>query len=379
MILDYAGSSIAEIHFSALEQNLSQLRSLVGGRSILAIVKANAYGHGAVHVARFLEKSRHKIDLLGVAFVEEGVALREAGIRMPILVLTGSPSGQIPELVQHELTPVIFDLDTLSALNQEAEKRGRPISVHIKVDTGMGRLGLLPHQIFSFVEKVQTHKMIRIEGMLTHFAEADLADLSFAETQLDILKTIIAQLKDKGLSVPYCHLANSAAILHFQSASLNLVRPGLMLYGYSPLTEKMTIPLNPIMQIKARVIAVKKVPKGTPISYGRTFITQQESRIATVAIGYADGYPLSLSNRGIMIAHGTRVPVVGRVCMDMCMLDVTRVDSLLPGDWVTVIGKEGSESIWADDLAKMGNTHPYEILCGIGTRVQRQYISPDST
>lgn len=368
--------SFAEIHLGALEKNLLQVRAQVGNCPILAVVKANAYGHGAIRVARFLEQCRTKPEIFGVAFLEEGVALREAGIRTPILVLTGCPADKIPDLMRYALTPVVFDLDTLSAINREAAQCGRPIKVHLKIDTGMGRLGILPDDFLPFLEKALTYEMIAIEGMLTHFAEADLSDLSFAKTQLNTLKTILSRLSEKGITLRYCHLANSAAILHFKPAVLNLVRPGLMLYGYSPLREQTPLPLSPLMQVRARVIALKKVPKGTPISYGRTFITDRESRIATVAIGYADGYPLSLSNRGMMIAKGTRVPVVGRVCMDMCMLDVTASEGLSVGDWVTVLGEEGPEAIWANDLAQWANTHPYELLCGIGARVQRRYILP---
>ncbi|MFQ5588507.1 MAG: alanine racemase [Nitrospiria bacterium] len=370
------GGSYAEIHLGALEQNLLHVRTQVGNCPILAVVKANAYGHGAVRVARFLEQCRTKTDFFGVAFLEEGVALREAGIRTPILVLTGCPSDHIADLIRYNLTSVVFDTDTLSALNQAAAKRGRAVNVHLKIDTGMGRLGVLPGDFFPFFEKALGHDMISVEGILTHFAEADLNDLSFAKTQLNTIKTILSRLSEKGMPLPLCHMANSAAILHFKPAALSLVRPGLMLYGYSPLKEKIETPLTPLMQIKTRVIALKKVPQGTPISYGRTFVTARESRIATVAIGYADGYPLSLSNRGMMIAKGKRAPVAGRVCMDMCMLDVTEIPNLEIGDWVTVLGEEGDESIWADELAQWANTHPYELLCGIGPRVQRRYTLP---
>lgn len=366
-------SSFAEIDLTALEENLFQVRNQVGDCPILAVVKANAYGHGAVEVARFLSGCRANISLFGVAFIEEGLALRKAGITKPILLLTGCPKEHIPDLIHHQLTPVVFDLETLTAINREAMKVGKRVNVHVKVDTGMGRLGIVPADVHAFMEKAHACPMISVEGLLTHFSEADFADLSFTRKQLGLIKGVIAELSQKGMTIPFCHLSNSAAILHFKASHLDLVRPGLMFYGYSSLKE-VPLTLKPVMQVKARILALKTVPKGTPISYGRTFVTVRESRIATVAIGYADGYPLSLSNRGIMIAQGTVVPVVGRVCMDMTMLDVTEVPALSTNDWVTVIGAEGGSAIWADRLAQLANTHPYEILCGIGPRVERRYV-----
>ncbi len=367
-------ASFAEINLNALEENLLQVRSLVGNRPILAVVKANAYGHGATRVAQFLERGRVKVAMFGVAFLEEGIALREAGVRRPILLLTGCPIQQIPDVLQGDLTPVVFDLETLSAISQYARKIGKHVKIHVKIDTGMGRLGVLPTDFLSFLEKVFSYEMISVEGILTHFAEADLDDLSFAQKQLDVIKYILAVLAEKGVDIPLCHLANSAAILNFEPAHLDLVRPGLMLYGYSPLRGENPLSLEPVMQVKARIIALKKVSKGTPISYGRTFVTDRESLIATVGIGYADGYPFSLSNRAFMLVNRSCAPVVGRVCMDMTMLDVSEVPELSIGDWVTVMGVEGDQSVWADRLSEWAKTHPYEILCGIGTRVQRRYI-----
>ncbi len=374
MLSQLTSASFAEIHLDALEENLLQVRAQVGDCPILAVVKANAYGHGAVQIAQFLEKSKENISMFGVAFLEEGIALRESGVDTRILVLAGLPIDQIPHYIQHKLTPVIFDLETLSALNREALKTGEKVKVHLKVDTGMGRIGLSPADVLTFFEKALAYEMVSIEGLLTHFAEADLQDLSFAQKQFTSIQEILALLKGKGINVPFCHLANSAAILHFKPAHLNLVRPGLMLYGYSPLQGKTSIQLKPVMQIKARVLALKKVSKGIPLSYGRTFTTSRESVIATIGIGYADGYPFSLSNCGQMIAKGKLVPVVGRVCMDMTLLDVTETEGLSVGDFVTVIGAENGKTIWADALALKANTHTYEILCGIGDRVQRRYL-----
>lgn len=370
-------ATIAEIDLAAMDKNLNQIKALIGPKEILAVVKANAYGHGAVQVARFLERSEpgedRRVAMFAVAYLEEGIALREAGISLPILLMTGCPILQIPDIVHHRLTPLIFDLEQLFALSRHAVTSERIIDVHIKLDTGMGRLGLPVSEALSFIQKAVDQKGIRVEGILTHFAEADLKDLSFARRQLEGIKKIWTALQGAGIEIPYCHIANSAAIMNFDAAHFNLVRPGLMLYGYSPLEDKTCFPLQPVMQVKTRVIALKKVPPGTSISYGRTFYTRRETLIATVSIGYADGYPRLLSNRGWMIAKGRRVPVVGRVCMDMTMIDVTEVPSLAVGEWVTVIGKDGEEGIWADEIARLAETIPYEILCGIGERVPRRY------
>jgi alanine racemase len=372
-------ASVAEVDLAALDENLRQVRKRIGRKKILAVVKANAYGHGAVEIARFLEGKESgrppKVAMFAVAFLEEGQALRKAGIDLPILLMTGCPIEQVPEIVRYRLTPLLFDLESLFALSRHARKIGKKINVHIKLDTGMGRLGLPPNEALAFIQRAVDEEGIRVEGLLTHFAEADLKDLSFARGQLEKLKDVWIGLQREGIKIPYCHLANSAAIMHFGPAHFNLVRPGLMLYGYSPLEGKTTIPLRPVMQVRTRVIAMRKVPAGTAISYGRTFVTRKESLIATLSIGYADGYPRLLSNRGMMIAKGRRVPVVGRVCMDMTMIDVTEVPSLKVGDRVTVIGAEGEEAIWADELARGADTIPYEIICGIGDRIPRIYTN----
>ena len=364
-------ASVAEIDLAALGTNLQRVKERIGSRKILAMVKANAYGHGAAAVSRFL--AENGVAMLGVAYLEEGIALRKAGVRLPILLMTGCPIEQIPEIVHYRLIPVIFDLESLLALSRYVKQKNKRAPVHIKLDTGMGRLGLPVPEALSFIQKAVDEKGIRVEGILTHFADADLKDPSFARRQLRRLKTIRDSLQKEGVQIPYCHLANSAAIMRFGAAHFNLVRPGLMLYGYSPLEGKSPVPLKPILQVRTRVIALKKAPAGSPISYGRTFITKRESLVATVSIGYADGYPRLLSNRGIMIAKGRRVPVIGRVCMDMTMIDVTEAPSLAVGDWVTVIGEEGDEAVWADELARLSETIPYEILCGIGDRIPRIY------
>jgi alanine racemase len=365
--------TVAEIDLSALTKNVHAVHKRVGSRKIIAIVKADAYGHGAVPIAQALIFASPNIAMLGVASLDEGVLLRKARIETPILLLTGCPIDRIAELVRYQITPALFDEETLLSLSRFGRKKGCPISVHIKIDTGMGRLGISSERALPFLQKAMDNGVL-VEGLFSHFAEADLTDLSFARAQLAKLMAVARALRDmrgreelpEGERLkPYCHLANSAAIIHFRDAYLDGVRPGLMLYGYSPLQGRSAISLAPVMTVRARVIGIKKVPSGTPISYGRTFVTRKETRVAVVGIGYADGYPRALSNCGEMIAGGCLVPVMGRVCMDMTMLDVTAVPQLSVGDWVTVMGQASRVRIGADTLAKKANTIPYEILCGM--------------
>jgi alanine racemase len=367
------GDTVAKIHLGLLEKNLHQIKARVGHRKIIAVVKANAYGHGAVGIAKHLIKSSPQVTMLGVASFDEGIALREAGIKTPILLMTGFAVNRMKELFAYRLTPALFDLPTLSALSRYAKKVRCEMRVHLKVDTGMGRLGVPPDEALGFIQKA-VESGITVEGIFSHFAEADLSDLSYAREQLTTLKKIAVSLQQNKIPLSVFHLANSAAILNFPQALLDQVRPGLSLYGYSPLQKKSPFNLSPILTVKSRVISIKKVPAGTAISYGRTFITKRETRVAVIGIGYADGYPRTLSNCGEMIAKGVRVPVIGRVCMDMTMLSVTNVPALSVGDFVTVIGQEGKESVWANDLAKKAGTIPYEILCGLKGNIPRVYV-----
>jgi alanine racemase len=367
------GDTLAKIDLSALCNNLAQVKKRVGDKKIIAVVKANAYGHGTVEIAKHLIQSSRQVAMLAVASLNEAIILRKSGIQSRILILTGCPADRMGEAVSDRLTPTLFDPASLIALSRAAKSASRETRVHLKVDTGMGRLGILPSQVVGFLRKAEDLGIV-VEGIFSHFAEADLSDLSFAKEQAEKLKNIIAVLTKKKIALPFFHLANSSAILHFPEAVMDAVRPGLMLYGYSPLQRKQRFGLTPIMTVCSRVIAIKTVAAGTSISYGRTFFTKCTTKVATIAIGYADGYPRALSNCGEMIAKGKRVPVIGRVCMDMTMLDVTKVPKLSAGDFVTVMGEEGKEAVWADELAKKANTIPYEILCGFKGNIPREYV-----
>jgi alanine racemase len=257
------------------------------------------------------------------------------------------------------------------ALSDAAAGTDRTLGVHVKIDTGMGRIGLSPEEAVDFIVAAGKLPGLAVEGLMTHFADADLRDKAFARAQMDRFESLIRSLEAKGITIPLRHAANSAAVLEYDRALLTMVRPGLMLYGYNPLESRVSADLRPVLSLVTRVAFVKRVPAGVPISYGRTFVTNRESLIATIPLGYADGYSRSLSNKGEAIVRGARVPVAGRVCMDMTMLDVTDVPGVAEGDEVVLIGAQGNERITADDVAARTGTIAYEVLCGISCRVPR--------
>jgi len=368
----YNRPTAALIDLSALEHNVQEVRHRAAGRKILAVVKAGAYGHGAVGVSRRLLALG--VEMLGVALVEEGRELRESGIDAPILVMGAVFPEQADMVVSLKLTPVVYSRAIAQALVHSTKKLGTTACVHVKIDTGMGRIGVAPEEAPGVIAAMKADGL-DVQGLMTHFADADLADKQFASMQMDRFETVIRELEAKGISVPVRHAANSAAVLDFSRALFTMVRPGLMLYGYNPLEEgTVGAELRPVLSLVTRVAFLKKVPAGVPISYGRTFVTKRESLIATLPVGYADGYSRSLSNKGEVLVRGKRAPVVGRVCMDMCMVDVTDIAGVNEEDDVVLIGSQGSERITADEIAKMTGTIAYEVLCAISSRVPRIYL-----
>jgi alanine racemase len=362
----------AVISLDALEHNYHEVVRSTGGRRVLAVVKAGAYGHGAVEVSRRLLTLG--ADTLGIALVEEGRELRDAGIDAPILVMGATFPEQADTMVSLKLTPMVYSLSGAQALAEAARKRGVVINVHVKIDTGMGRIGIAPEDAPELIAAFQKLGTISVQGLMTHFADADLRDKEFASRQMDRFEGLLKALEAKNIQVPERHAANSAAVLAFRRAFFTLVRPGLMLYGYNPLEEVSgEVDLLPVLSLVTRIAFIKKVRAGTPVSYGRTFTTKRESIIATLPIGYADGYGRGLSNTGEALVRGVRVPVVGRVCMDMCMIDVTDVPAVRENDEVVLIGSQGEEKITADDIAAKTGTIAYEVLCGISSRVPRIY------
>lgn len=367
----------AEIDLDAVGFNYSQLREKVDKSiKILAVVKADGYGHGAAFISKELE--RFGVDLLGVALCEEGVALRKAGIKMPIIILNGVFERQIKEAVEYDLTPVIFDLDTARRLSAKGKKKNKKIQVHVKIDTGMGRVGILPVDIRSFFSKLKEIENLEVEGVLSHLSTASgdtPEDRDFISLQLQRFEESLKEIGMLGFSPLFRHIANGAATIDLLYSPCNLVRPGLMLYGVYPSPRfAKKIKLRPVMSIKTEVIQIKRVPPGFDISYERTFTTRRESIIATLPIGYADGYNRLLSNRGEALIRGKKVPVVGTVCMDMIMVDVTEVPNVHVGDEVVLMGRQEGNEILADEIAERAETISYEVLCGVSKRVPRIYI-----
>ena len=358
--------------------NVAQVRQrLRSSCEILAVVKADAYGHGAVAISQALVQLG--IPRLGVATLQEGVALREGGIRVPILVMGALFANQFPDMIAHRLTPVVYDRDTVTGLAECVRSKTEPYPVHVKVDTGMGRLGLSPEEVLSVLQSPLFKGPLRIEGLMTHLADADSQDSSYTKTQITMFSSVISQLEAAGLRIPLVHAANSAAILCHPFAHFTVVRPGIMLYGYHTVRLGAGAPeLKPILTLTTTVVQVRRVAPGESVSYNRTFIASRPSRIAVLPIGYADGYSRALSNRGAVLIDGCRAPVVGRVCMDMTMVDVTDIPSVKPGHEVVLIGRQGSLQITAADLASWLGTVAYEVLCAIGPRVIRRY-SPNPT
>lgn len=378
----------AEVNLSNLTHNLNQVRQCISPAcKVLAVVKANAYGHGIQEVSRALQLAG--VDMLGVAHVEEGIMLREAGIHTGILVLGGIDGCYSSDIIRWKLTPVVYTESLVSALSKASADAGVMLPLHIKVDTGMRRIGVDPQNAITFAENILKQKGLFIEGIMTHFAEADLQDKEFVNEQLEIFLSICDLLKQKGITIPLRHTANSAAVINMamKDSHLDMVRPGIMLYGYSPENHPPNPPLTkggiggvifgdlkPVMSLKTKIVHLKKVPKGVGISYGRTFITKRDTIVATILIGYADGFSRSLSNTGEVIVKSMRAPVIGRVCMDMTMVDVTDIPAVHTGDDVILIGGEGETRITADDIAMWRGTISYEVLCDVGERVERIYV-----
>ena len=365
----------ATVNLAALAHNISRIKHYLSpGCEVMAIVKANAYGHGAVECAQML--TRQGIRRFAVASLEEGIELRQAGISAPIVVLGALFEAQIADLVAHQLTPVVSDGRILPALAQAASSHPSPYPIHLKIETGMGRLGFSPDELRPLLDSPLLQSALHVEGLMTHLADADGTDTAFTERQLGAFHAILEQVRQRGLTVPLVHTANSAAIVRFPEAHFSLVRPGIMLYGYHTLPTSVPAPdLTPVLSLRSTIVQLRTIPRGGTVSYNGTFIATRPTRIAVLPIGYADGYSRRLSNRGSVLIQGRRAPIVGLVCMDMTMVDVTDIAPVQVGETVTLIGQQGGASIWADEVADWIGTIPYEVLCGIGSRVPRLYES----
>jgi alanine racemase len=335
----------------------------------MAVVKADGYGHGAVQVSRVALDSG--ADCLGVAIPEEGRVLREAGIEAPILVLGLVDPSEAFKIVSQRLAQTVASVELMEALDCEARKAGMQLKIHVKVDTGMGRIGITPEEVVAFIRRVHTYRNLHLEGVFSHFSCADKMDKSFSRKQLQIFERVLGDLSAAGIEIPNRHFANSAGILDLPESYYDMVRPGIMIYGLYPSQQvSRSIGLKPAMTLMTKIRALKVVPPGTPISYCRTFITPRKSLVATLPIGYADGYNRLLSNRGSVFIRDRLVPLIGQVCMDMCMADVTNLPSVKIGDEVILFGTKPS----VDDLANQLGTIVNEVICAVGKRVPRFYI-----
>ncbi len=367
----------AEINLDHLAYNLKSFRDAVGKSvKIMSVVKADGYGHGAVEVARAAVENG--CDYLGVGFIDEGIELRRAGIEAPILILGYTAPQQAGELLDYRLIPTVFHLDLAWALSREASRRGETAKVHVKVDTGMGRLGLCSYDDLTvFIEELFEIPSIEIEGFYTHFAAADDRDKKYTLQQMSRFEEMMQLLQALGIEVPVWHAANSAATIDLPQTHFNMVRLGISLYGMYPSQEVQheRVLLRPVMSLKTRIIFLKKVPPRTGISYGSTFVTEEECWIASLPLGYGDGYSRLLSGKAQVLIKGKRFPVVGRICMDHMMVNLGSEDPKVHrGEEVVVIGRQGEEVITAEEIAHWLGTINYEVTCAISKRVPRVYL-----
>ena len=363
------------VDLDAMEANMQAIRRRVGADvGIMGIVKADGYGHGAVPVAKTIEPY---VEGYGVATIDEALILRRHGIKKPILVLGVTPKMRFDDLLNCSISPTIFQYEKAEVLSRRARILGKKGTIHIAVDTGMSRIGLQPDEASAdMVRRISRLPGISIGGLFTHFAKADEKDKESAEKQLERYRHFLKLLEERGVEIPLKHCANSAGIIDMNDSHFNMVRAGIIMCGLYPSDEVETsgISLTPALEWKSEVVYVKTVPAGTPVSYGWTCFTERETRIATVPVGYADGYLRNLSNKGDVLIRGKRARILGRVCMDQMMVDVTDIPDAEEGDSVTLIGRDGEEFISVEELAERSGGFHYEIICGIGMRVPRVYL-----
>lgn len=374
---DFFRQTWVEVDLAALEDNYRLIRGTLAPQTkIMAAVKANAYGHGILEVSRKLISCG--VDYLGVACIDEALILRKGGIEAPLLDLGAFLKGDLEAIVRYDLTATVTDLRLARQLDAAARRLKKRIKVHIKVDTGMGRLGVWHKEADSFICKVCALTHLKIEGLYTHFPSAD-SDESFTKSQIAVFSTLVDKLRFKGIEIPLRHSANSAAILAFEGSHFNLVRPGLALYG---LRQKTRFPcrlaLKPVLAFKTRIVYLKTVSRGRSVSYGRTFVAKRDTAVATLPVGYGDGYNRLLSNKARVLIRGRLCRVVGVVCMDQTMVDVGPLrQQARVYDEVVLIGSQGGKRIRVEEVASLCRTIPYEVVCWISLRVPRVYLSED--
>lgn len=367
----------AIVSLDAVAHNFREMRkNIAEDTKVIAVVKADAYGHGAVQIARLVEEYDY-IWGFATATEEEAIELRRAGIKKPILVLGIVFEEYYPELIRYDIRPAVCEADSAEKLSKEALRQGKTVHIHLALDTGMTRIGFadVPQSVET-IKQIQMLPNLEIEGIFTHFARADEYDRSPALVQLERYLDFLKLLEDTGIKISLLHCSNSAGIIRIPEANLSMVRAGITIYGIYPSSEveRDKIKLETAMEIKSHISYLKDVSPGTAISYGGTFVASKPMKVATIPVGYADGYPRQLSGKGWVLIHGQKAPILGRVCMDQFMVDVTDIPNTSSGDEVTLIGRDGNEVITAEEFGELSGRFSYEFICCISKRVPRVYI-----
>ena len=369
-------STWVEVDLDRFAANLRAIRAHVGpARELLLVAKADAYGHGAADMA--LAAEREGVTQLGVATLHEGMQLRRAGSKLPIMAMSPLLTGEIPEAVQHHIDPSVCDLTFARGLSDEAVQAERAVRFHVEVDTGMGRTGVHLHEAEAFLAEACALPGLRLASVYTHFPDADAGDLSFAQEQVRRFQELLARLEARGLRPPRVHASNSAGTVNLPDALFDWVRVGLIAFGLHPSHDEAQLPLERVMSFRSRLVQVRDMPAGASVSYARTFTTNRPTRMGVVPVGYGHGYSWLLSNRGHMLVGGQRVPILGRVTMDLTMVDLAGVPNAAVGDEVVLFGEQRGTTLPVEEVAQGSETLPYEILCTIGKRVTRLYVRRD--
>ena len=368
----------AEVDLDAIWENMVHMKeNIAENTKILAVIKTDGYGHGGVPIAKMLEQLDFMFGYAAATY-EEAHVLREAGVKKPILILGYTFPYCYEELIREEIRPAVYRRDTVEELAAAAAKVGKKAKVHIKVDTGMGRIGITPDEEgLEFVRFLLEHPELEVEGIFTHFAKSDEADKTSANHQLELFQNFIDKIQTElGITIPVKHCSNSAAILEMPQANMDMVRAGITTYGLYPSEEvsKDIVPLRAAMSLYSHIVYCKTIHSGQSVSYGGLFTAQKDTRVATIPVGYGDGYPRSLSGKGYVLIHGKKAPILGRVCMDQFMVDISEIPEAMDGDKVTLLGMDGTERITAEELGELSGRFNYEFVCDLGKRIPRVYI-----
>lgn len=365
----------ANINIDCIEDNLKAIKKYVGyEKEVMVVIKADGYGHGAIPIARQLYEAG--IDYIGVATLQEAIALRKYEIKIPIVILGYSPEEEYNDLIDYDIIQTVYKPSMAEGISAMAVKAGKKAKIHIKIDTGMTRIGFFPSEVsLNQIEEIYKLPNIEIEGIFTHFAQADTADHTYTEKQIRLYNDFIKKLEGKGIVIPKKHTSNSAGLIEYKEAHFDMVRAGIALYGLYPSDEvdHTKLQLKPSLSLISNIIFLKDVPKGVAVSYGSTYVTDRPCKIATIPVGYGDGYPRSLSSKGRVLIRGQYAPIIGRICMDQFMVDVTDIEGVSDGDEAVLIGRQGDNQITVEEIAEIDGTINYEIVCQLGKRIPRVY------